>query len=82
MGASIVYWRKGPNCCRLFLLYPLNATCPALCLMFCLIVNALLRLVSYALASIILPSAASISILSPIALSYIVKALAFKALRY
>jgi len=50
--------------------------------MACLTVNTLLKLVSHAIASVILPSAPSIFSLSPIALGYIIKALAFKALRY
>ena len=47
-----------------------------------LTVDALLRWVSYAIASIMLPSAASASSLSSAVLGYVVKALVFKALRY
>ena len=47
-----------------------------------LTVNALLRWVSCAIASIMRPGAASASSLSPAVLGYVVKALAFKALRY
>jgi hypothetical protein len=47
-----------------------------------LAVNTLLGWVSYAVASIILSSAASISSLSPTALGYIVEALVLKVLCY
>jgi hypothetical protein len=77
-----VYWRKGPNCRGLLLLRPLDTTCPVPCLMAYLAVNALLRWVSYAVASIMLSSVASAPSLSPTALGYMVKALALKALYY
>jgi len=82
MGAYIVYWRIGPNCYSLLLLCPLNTIRPVLCLVVYFIVSILFRWVSYIFASIILPSAASAFSFSSITLSYIVKALAFKALYY
>ena len=82
MGAYIVCWRIGPNYCSLLLLCPLNIIRPILCLMVCFIVSTLFRWVSYIFASIILPSVVFISSFSPITLSYIVEALAFKALCY
>ena len=82
IGASVVCWSEGPSCCGLLLLRPLNTARPAPCLVVCLIVNTLLRWVSYAIASIILPGAASASSFPPTALSYMVKALVIKTLRY
>ena len=80
MGVSIVYWRKGLNCCSLLLLCLLDIIPFTLYLIVCLTVNALLGWVFYILASIMLPSIASTSSFSSVAFSYIVKALAFKVL--
>ena len=82
VSVGIVCWCKGPNYCSLFPLRPLDTARPTLCLVAFLIVNALLRWVSYAVTSIVRPGAASAPSLSPAVLSYVVKALAFKALRY
>ena len=82
MGASVVCWCKCSDCRSLFLLCPLNAARPTLCLVACLAVDALLGWVSYAIASIMLSGIASASSLFPAVLGYMVKALALKALRY
>ena len=80
MGVSIVYWRKGLNYYSLLLLCLLNIIPSTLCLVVCLIVDILLRWVFCVLTSIMLPGIVFTFSFSPVAFSYIVKALVFKVL--
>ena len=80
MGVSIVYWRKGLNYCNFLLLCLLDIIPFTLCLMVYFIVNILLGWVSCVLTGIVLLNIVFIFSFSPVAFSYIVKALAFKIL--
>ena len=82
VGASIMCWCKGLNCCSLFLLCPFDAVYPTSCLMVCFAVNAFLKWVSCALTGIVLFNAMSTFGLFFVTFSYMVKPLAFKTLCY